>query len=226
MIMNHNFEKHDIFEDVFGATSTPSPAATGIDGATNLATSDGYKAAREIQVGDQILTFDNGLRTVRSVQKRMTPTQTTSLPIFVPAGAIGNEVDLVVPEHQVLMIENDRAEAMFGDPFVLVRARDLVGYNGISRIVPAQELETVEIEFGNDEVIFGAKGELFFCPVSRETIQHSDIFFEHSGYSILSADMVVKLTPRTDHAPAQNFHKSTPASDAYDLVAQFECRAA
>lgn len=226
MIMNHNFEKHDIFEDVFGSTSTPSPAATGIDGATNLATSDGYKAAREIQVGDQILTFDHGLRTVRSVQKRITSTHIASLPIFVPAGAIGNEVDLVVPEHQVLMIENDHAEAMFGDPFVLVRAQDLVGYNGISRIVPVQELETVEIEFATDEVIFGAKGELFFCPVSRETIQRSDNFFEHSGYSILSPDMVVKLTPRTNHTSAQNLSKLTPAPDAYDLLAQCECRAA
>lgn len=226
MFMNYNFDQHDIFEDIHGAIFTKDPVAVGIGASTRLATSAGHKAARDIEVGDQVMTFDNGLRSVLSVTKTLVPVRHDALPIFVPAGAIGNRVEFVVPELQVVMIESDRAEALFGDPFVLVRAGDLVGYNGICRTIPMKEMELVTIEFEADEVVFGSTGELFFCPVSHKTIQRSDSYAGRSSYAVLPSDLAARLTKRHISIQLHHSHEANLGADAYDLLHQDVCLAA
>lgn len=220
MFINHNFNEHDIFEDIFGSGYAENPTAVGIDASAHLATSTGHKAARDIKVGDQVLTFDNGLRAVRSVKKTHFAVRHDALPVFVPAGAIGNKADLVVPERQVLMIESDRAEALFGDPFALVRAGDLVGYNGICRIIPVKELELVTLEFETDEVVFGSKGELFFCALSQTTMQRSDTHAGKSAYTVLSPQLAVQLTQRSSTVQPYDLAETSRGADAYDLLHQ------
>ena len=198
MYMNSNFDAHDLLEEYDPNTFAPSTVLTGIDAASRLATRTGRKSARDIKAGDEVLTFDNGWRSVRAVQKTLLTLHSDTLPIYVPAGALGNQTEFIVPEKQVVMIENDRAEMLFGDPFSLVRAKDLVGYNRICRIVPNEELEVVRIDFGTDEVVFGAGGELLFCPVSPTSVQLSDIYAGASPYKVLEPRMVVHLTALGD----------------------------
>lgn len=202
MFMNSNFDADDLYEEFAHDTFAPSTVLTGIDAATRLATRIGRKSVRDIEAGDEVLTFDNGFRCVRAVQRSVLTLRYDTLPIYVPAGALGNQQEFTVPEKQVVMIENDRAEMLFGDPFALVRAEDLVGYNKICRIVPYQELEVVKLDFGTDEVVFGGGGELFFCPVSWRSLQRSDVNYGKSPYTVLKSQIAVRLMAPKD--PAQN----------------------
>lgn len=226
MFMNDNFDDHDILDNVAAYDFTTTLVSTGIDASTRLATRDGRKAARDIKVGDEVLTFDNGLRTVRSIDRTFQALHYDALPILVPAGALGNQDEFTVPQNQVLMIESDRAEMLFGDPFALVRAEDLVGYNGICRVIPVNAMDVVIIDFGTDEVVFGAKGELFFCPVAKITQQRSDIYAAPSSYTVLDSKMVVQMTAEQDPAPVGLFRRDDQSFECGDVLVNGECLAA
>jgi len=83
--------------------------------------------------GDLVLTADKGAQPVRWTGRTTVAAMGDLAPIVITAGTLGNTDDLVVsPQHAVLL--NDwRAELLFGQDEVLVRAADLLGMDGIYR---------------------------------------------------------------------------------------------
>ncbi len=83
--------------------------------------------------GDKILTMDNGYKSVRWLGNRTVRATGKNAPIHIPAGALGNQRDLVVSPNHRMWMRSAEAELMLGDHEVLIPAKFLVGHNGITQ---------------------------------------------------------------------------------------------
>ena len=101
---------------------------------TRVDTPDGPQRVERLQVGDTVLTRDHGPQTVRWVASSHVTAQGPNAPVRIPVGALGNDrlVELS-PQHRV-MVAGPLIDLYFDTPEVLVRAKDLVGVNGISYV--------------------------------------------------------------------------------------------
>jgi Hint domain len=102
---------------------------------TRLRTLEGEMAIEDLGPGDKVLTRDDGPQEVQwTGQRRMSGARLFAMPaqrpIRIRAGALGlyrPDDDLVVsPEHRVI-VTGAAARDLFGQPEVLVCARDLIG---------------------------------------------------------------------------------------------------
>jgi hypothetical protein len=143
--------------------------AEGLLAGTLIATEMGWQDVRDLQPGDRIVTFDNGMQPLRALRESVLMTggeQTPRLtwPLHVPSGALGNRSDLTLLPEQAVLIETDVAEDLFGDPFTLVVAGGLEGYKGISRAAPAREMRVYTLEFAGEEIVYANGTTLLHCP--------------------------------------------------------------
>lgn len=127
----------------------------GLFAGTRIATEAGWCAVERVSVGDRVPTFDNGLQTVVEISRLTRPLglPTYARPVHVPARALGNNHDLVLLPDQSVMVESDAAEALFGDPFAVLKARDVVGFRNITRIAGDANREVVNLHFAAHEVL-------------------------------------------------------------------------
>ncbi len=109
---------------------------------TTIATPKGERLVEELQVGDRVITRDNGLQEIRWIgQKGLTGVQLQRnahlKPILITRGALGNglpERDMLVsPNHRVL-VNNEKTALYFEEREVLAAAKHLVGAEGIHEV--------------------------------------------------------------------------------------------
>jgi len=150
-------------------------ATSGLVSGTRVAGRRGWRPVEAVAVGDEILTFDDGLQNV--VRIRRTPYWTghgacpeALWPLFVPAGAIGNRVEIWLLPEQLVIIENDAADELMGDAFAMIPAHTLEGYLGIERRAPCAEFELVTLYFEDEQVVFSNCGALFHCPAETDIV--------------------------------------------------------
>mgnify|MGYP000916140246 FL=1 len=148
---------------------------------TLIQTDRGPVAVEELQVGDHVVTRDNGLQPIRWIGvKRLSEAYLARNPhmraVRIHAGALGDGIpaaDLVVsPQHRIL-VRSTIAQKMFGTNEILVAAKQLLLLDGIE---VAEDLATVEYHhflFDRHEVILsnGAETEsLFTGPEALKSI--------------------------------------------------------
>ena len=137
---------------------------------TLIATPHGEVSVEHLQVGDRVITRDNGIQVVRWVGRRDLDAAEMRdngalRGVVIRQGALGHglpERDMVVsPQHRVL-IANDETILYFDEREVLVAAKHLVGRPGIERLEP-QDTSYIHVMFDNHEVILsdGAWTESF-----------------------------------------------------------------
>ena len=123
---------------------------------TVIATPKGERMVEELQVGDRIITRDNGLQEIRWVGRRdMTAQELMAAPhlkpVLIRAGSLGHglpERDMMVsPQHRVL-INNERSALYFDDREVLAAAKHLTGIEGVD---PAETRGVSYIHFMFDQ---------------------------------------------------------------------------
>ena len=92
---------------------------------TRIGTLMGWRQNDAIAVGDAVLTFDNGMQIVTGVSRSTawvdapwTPDDVW--PVHIPAGALGNYVEMTVLAGQGLLIESDAALDQHGDPYAVM----------------------------------------------------------------------------------------------------------
>jgi hypothetical protein len=146
-----------------------APITDGLIAGTLVATETGWKRVEDLRTGDLVVTFDNGMQAVRSTSRARLTSRSVALPraarpVLVPEGALGNRRAMVLLPGQAVLIESDRAEALYGDPFALLTAESLDGHNGITRIQPEDEMDVILLEFDRDEVIYAEGTVLAHCP--------------------------------------------------------------
>ena len=137
---------------------------------TLIATPKGERKVEELQVGDRVITRDNGIQEIRWLgQKTLQGAELARAehlrPVLIRKGALGNglpERDMMVsPNHRVL-VANDKTALYFEEREVLVAAKHLVGKDGID-IVEPNEVTYIHFMFDRHEVVLsdGAWTESF-----------------------------------------------------------------
>lgn len=137
---------------------------------TLIATLRGEVPVESLQVGDKVVTRDNGIQEIRWVGERTLSGQELRQnshlqPIFITRGALGNglpERDMIVSPNRRLLISSDRTQLYFDEHEVLVAAKHLVGSHGIHAI-EAIGVNYVYFMFDRHEIVLsnGAWTESF-----------------------------------------------------------------
>ncbi|WP_146344661.1 Hint domain-containing protein [Phaeobacter marinintestinus] len=131
---------------------------------TYISTAHGARLIETLQVGDLIVTRDNGLQPLRWIGQRTVSGIGRFAPISLDPSLL-QDADapvLVSPQHRMLW-SGYRAQMMFGESEVLVAARHLLDHPAVSR-VPSQTVTYMHLMFDRHEVIYanGAPTESFF----------------------------------------------------------------
>lgn len=188
--------EHDVRRQAL--ETTLSGMVTG----TRVATAVGWQKIETLRAGDAVLTFDNGLKTLRGLSRRAIWDGDSSWPemfqpLLVPERAIGNREEMLLMPRQGVVVESDVAEHELGDPFVLLRAESLDGICGITRHQPVPEPEVFILEFDEDEVIFASSGALCICPAAGDligrAISEEQLLGEKPEYRILGKETASDL---------------------------------
>ncbi|MBU3001699.1 Hint domain-containing protein [Roseovarius nubinhibens] len=127
---------------------------------TMIATPKGERKVEELEVGDKVITRDNGLQEIRWIGRRDLEgrelLQAPQLkPVLIGAGALGRglpETDLLVsPNHRVL-INNEKSALYFDEREVLVAAKHLTSLDGVDH-VDTDEVSYIHFMFDQHEVV-------------------------------------------------------------------------
>ncbi len=137
---------------------------------TTIATPRGERLVEELQVGDKVITRDNGIQEIAWVgHKAMNGRQLAAnphlKPILIKAGSLGQglpERDMLVsPNHRVL-VASDKTQLYFEEREVLAAAKHMTGADGI-HAVNVMQTTYVHFMFERHEVVLsnGAWTESF-----------------------------------------------------------------
>ena len=120
---------------------------------TLIQTPDGHVPVETLSPGDMVLTKDEGAQPLRWIGRRTVAADGTFAPVRIAAGTFGaHDEVLLSPLHRVL-IRDSLAEILFGEPEVLVAARDLVNDRSVRRIAGGA-VDYVHLLFDRHQVIF------------------------------------------------------------------------
>jgi len=161
----------------------------GMMAGTKVASNLGWRVIDGLAIGDQVLTFDNGMQEIIDIRRQTfwldaPDTDPADWPVIVPEGALDNRAPLTLLADQGVLVESDAAADVFGDPFVIMPAHMLNGIRGITREAPAQRVELIAIYFGQEQVVYAEGGALIHCPGRAKTF---DNFMEPDrSYDVLS----------------------------------------
>lgn len=151
---------HPPFADALGKLHA------GLFPTTQIATARGWVPVARLVPGDMVLTFDNGCQPLREV---ITPCAEEVAPeiggaaISVPSGALENRSPMMLMPGQVVLLDVDIAEDLFGEPFALVSAAALVGWRGIEAAeMPDSPIMT--LRFDQDEIVYAHGATFLLCP--------------------------------------------------------------
>jgi len=129
---------------------------------TKIKTPAGERLVEDLQVGDYVVTQDNGLQKLRWIGSRTVRAQGPLAPIVISEGVLGNTRDLrVSPQHR-MMVSGEKAERMFGQWEVLAAAKHLMNWEGIYQ-EEGEEITYFHFLFDAHEIVFaeGAPSESF-----------------------------------------------------------------
>lgn len=147
----------------------PSQPSGGLAAQTLVATPNGWRTLETICVGDDVVTFDDGVQTVTGVRRRLHPSRPAAItggraPLCLPSALIGNSRPLVVAQDQTLLFESDLADTVFGDPFAVVTARQLSRLCDTRGALPEGDVTLVCLSFASEQMIFVEGNALAHCP--------------------------------------------------------------
>lgn len=120
---------------------------------THIMTDRGDCMVQNLEIGDHVITRDNGLQKIRWIGSRKVAAKDNLAPIVFKQGVVNNTRDLVVsPQHRML-IAGMHAELLFGQSEVLVPAKHLLGNDGVYQAVDGF-VEYFHILFDSHEIIY------------------------------------------------------------------------
>ncbi|MEP1943224.1 MAG: cadherin-like domain-containing protein, partial [Sulfitobacter sp.] len=127
---------------------------------TLIATPKGERKVEDLEVGDRIITRDNGMQEIRWVGRREMSGEELNAkehlrPVLIQKGALGNDLPerdmMVSPQHRVL-VANDKTALYFEEREVLVAAKHLTDLDGVD-VVEVSHTSYIHIMFDQHEVI-------------------------------------------------------------------------
>ncbi len=146
----------------FIAHNTLGAAIVCFASGTLIDTPDGKRPVEELEAGDVVETKDDGPQVLIWTGSRRVHATGEFAPVVISKGIIGNEDDLILsPQHRVL-VSGWKAQLLFGEDEVLVKAKDLVDGDRVYR-KPGGYITYHHILFESHQVVFahGAPAESF-----------------------------------------------------------------
>lgn len=135
------------------ATKVEETAPPCFCAGTEIITNRGSIPVEDLQIGDRVLTMDNGLQEIRWIGSTNRAAFGGSAPILFRKGALGNERDLrVSPQHRMLL-NGWKVELNFGESEVLVPAKSLIGLEGVC-IDEGGQVTYYHMLFDEHQVVF------------------------------------------------------------------------
>jgi hypothetical protein len=120
---------------------------------TLIDTPMGPVAVEALRAGDLVLTIDHGPQPVRWAGSRATKAAGDFAPICISAGSFGAEKDIwLSPQHRVL-IRDIWAELLFGEPEVLIKAKDLINGKTVRRVATDTSVTYVHLLFDQHQIV-------------------------------------------------------------------------
>jgi len=100
---------------------------------TLIETNGASQSVETLNVGDMVMTRDAGLCPIAWIGRTTVAARDDLAPIVITKGTLGNDRDLVVSPQHAILLDDWRAELLFGQEEVLVRAVDLLNHDGVYR---------------------------------------------------------------------------------------------
>ncbi|MFP7672992.1 Hint domain-containing protein [Marivita sp. S0852] len=120
---------------------------------TLIDTPGGPVPVQTLKAGDVVLTLDDGPQPVRWAGARDTIAEGDFAPICIAAGHHGATSDIwLSPQHRVL-VRDIWAELLFGEPEVLVKAKDLVNGTSVKRVATGTNVTYVHLLFDRHQIL-------------------------------------------------------------------------
>ena len=120
---------------------------------TRIDTPNGAVAIETLQPGDMITVRDGGTAQLKWVGQRTVAATGVNRPIRLKAGMLRAREDLLLsPQHRVLLADR-WAELMFGEPEVLIRAKDLVDDHMVRFASDLKEITYFHLLFDKHQIV-------------------------------------------------------------------------
>ncbi|WP_415920841.1 Hint domain-containing protein [Tateyamaria sp. SN6-1] len=100
---------------------------------TEIETPDGPRAVETLMPGNMVLTASDGAQPIRWAGTSTVFATGDLAPIVITAGTLDNDRDLVLSPQHAVLLSDWRAELLYGQNEVLVRAKDLLHMDGVYR---------------------------------------------------------------------------------------------
>lgn len=176
---------------------------------TRILTQSGEIPVEQLSPGDLVMTRDEGMQELRWIGRRDVAATGDFAPIHIRANTFGQHSDLLVsPQHRVL-VQDVLAELLFGEPEVLVSAKDLVNDRSVTRR-PGGDVTYVHLMFDRHQVIYseGLPTESFLPGPQTTSLFEQPIVEE-----------ICKIFPELDPMTGQGY-----GSAARRTLRQYEAR--
>ena len=84
-----------------------------------------------LEIGDPVLTRDNGPMDIRWIGCSEVPVAEDTRPVRIAAGTFGAQADVIVSPNHRILLSDQWAELLFGAHEVLVKAKDLINHRTV-----------------------------------------------------------------------------------------------
>ncbi|KIC51411.1 hemolysin [Tateyamaria sp. ANG-S1] len=129
---------------------------------TLIKTINGERLIEDLQIGDRVLTMDNGYQRVQWIGGTQVPADTLSenpklRPIRIRAGALGSGLpasDLTVSRQHRVLVRSTIAIRMFDTDEVLIPAIKLLDIDGIDIVDDLHDVAYFHMLFDHHEIVF------------------------------------------------------------------------
>jgi hypothetical protein len=154
----------------FGGPATrPSIGRVGMSAASLVETPQGWRQAGTLMLGSLVQTYDGGFCPVARLQRQvLTPAAGGAL-MHVPGGVLDCCSDMWLMPDQRVMIADRVVEDVLDQSAVLVLARDLAGFRGITLRPLCQSVAVVSLGFAAEEAVVANSGALIHCAAAQGT---------------------------------------------------------
>jgi len=152
-----------------GGTSRRCETCLGFVANTRIETVEGPRAARDLRVGDMVITKDMGPQPLTWIDHTVSAHGTLA-PILIRRNALSNSVDLLISPGCLVLYEGWKAELLFGCSSVLVQAKSVVNEKDIYQVPNGNFAYTVFM-FENQQLVMA--GGIWFAtyyPANVNTI--------------------------------------------------------
>ena len=181
---------------------------------TLVETPGGRVAVEDLQPGDLVMTRDDGAQPVRWCGRTTRRAQGPDAPVVIAAGTLGDHGRAELSQNHRVLMRSPRAELLFGEGEVLVKAKDLVNGASIRLRRDGAPVTYVHVMFDRHQIIRGNGLDSESYHPGRETI---------GSFDAETRDEILRLMPEAEMAADYGYGPSArPSLKSYESRALLE----